>query len=299
MLYDFADKDRIRVIVNTDAKNEADDQYAIVHALLTPYFDIRGLISAHFGTRRSETSEQESYDEILLLLKLMDWEGRVRVEHGASHGLPDEQTPVPSPGAQLIIEEALKDDERPLFVAFYGPLTDMAAALLMEPRIDTPKVKVIWIGGGAWPLGGYEFNLSNDIHAANVVLASQVEVWQIPSTVYRTMGVSYAELFERVHPHGELGRYLVEQVIEFNNRYNRSGPIEYRSLGDSPAVGVMMYPECGRWRWQPAPQFEPSMHYRHTGEHRPIRVYDDMNTRFIHEDFFAKLAQWARQAERS
>ena len=41
------------------------------------------------------------------------------------------------------------------------------------------------------------------------------------------------------------------------------------------------------------------MHYRHTGEHRPIRVYDDMNTRFIHEDFFAKLAQWARQAERS
>ena len=34
MQYDFADKDRIRVIVNTDAKNEADDQYAIVHALL-------------------------------------------------------------------------------------------------------------------------------------------------------------------------------------------------------------------------------------------------------------------------
>ncbi|MCA9955336.1 MAG: nucleoside hydrolase [Anaerolineales bacterium] len=209
--------------------------------------------------------------------------------------LVSRKTAVASPGAQLIIEEALKEYERPLYVAFYGPLTDMASALLLEPRINTPKVKVIWIGGGAWPLGGFEFNLSNDIHAANVVMASQVEVWQLPSTIYRRMGVSYAELFERVYPHGKLGRYLVEQVIEFNNTYNGAGPIEYRSLGDSPAVGVMLYPDCGTWNWQPAPEFEPSMHYRHTGKHRPIRVYETIEPRFIHEDFFAKLAQWSRQ----
>jgi hypothetical protein len=30
-----------RIIINTDAKNEADDQFAIVHALLTPSFDVR------------------------------------------------------------------------------------------------------------------------------------------------------------------------------------------------------------------------------------------------------------------
>ena len=39
-----------RVIVNTDAKNEADDQFAIVHAILTPSFDLHGIIPAHFGT---------------------------------------------------------------------------------------------------------------------------------------------------------------------------------------------------------------------------------------------------------
>ena len=32
----FAPDKRSRVIINTDAKNEADDQYAIVHGLLTP-----------------------------------------------------------------------------------------------------------------------------------------------------------------------------------------------------------------------------------------------------------------------
>lgn len=35
---------RVRLIVNSDAKNEADDQFTIVHALLTPKFDIKGLI---------------------------------------------------------------------------------------------------------------------------------------------------------------------------------------------------------------------------------------------------------------
>ena len=36
---DFPTDAKQRVIVNTDAKNEADDQYAIVHAVLTPSFD--------------------------------------------------------------------------------------------------------------------------------------------------------------------------------------------------------------------------------------------------------------------
>ena len=47
---------RRRVIINTDAKNEADDQFAIVHALLSPSLDVRGLIAAHFGSSRSERS---------------------------------------------------------------------------------------------------------------------------------------------------------------------------------------------------------------------------------------------------
>ena len=34
--YKVQEKKRIRVILDTDAACEADDQYAIVHALLTP-----------------------------------------------------------------------------------------------------------------------------------------------------------------------------------------------------------------------------------------------------------------------
>ncbi|WP_020574451.1 nucleoside hydrolase [Actinopolymorpha alba] len=286
---------RARVIINTDAKNEADDQFAIVHALLTPSFDIRGVIPAHFGDRRSSRSMEESREEVDLLLDLMGWQGKVLVADGAPAAMPDEVTPVPSPGAELIVNEALRDDPRPLHVAFYGPLTDMASALLMEPRIQERDIRVVWIGGGPWPAGGREFNLSNDIPAANAVFRSSLEVWQIPSPVYRRMTVSYAELEEKVAPCGRLGRYLVDQLIEWNAR-RHDGPMEYRSLGDSPAVGVMMYPDCGNWEMRPAPEFTADMHYVHPGRNREIRVYESVDARFILEDFFAKLRRFAPPA---
>ena len=37
---------RLRVLLDTDAKNEADDQYAITHHLLTPMFDVRGIVES-------------------------------------------------------------------------------------------------------------------------------------------------------------------------------------------------------------------------------------------------------------
>jgi purine nucleosidase len=286
---------RARVILNTDAKNEADDQYAIVHAILTPSFDLRGLISAHFGTRKSSSSQSDSHQEILRLLDLMKLTGSIPVHAGAPKALPDEATPVPSEGSALIIDEAMKDDPRPLHVAFLGPLTDMASALLEQPAIAERNVIVIWIGGAEWPVGGPEFNLSNDIHAANVVFRSKVQLWQIPSTVYKRMAVSYAELVTKVYDKGAIGKYLVEQLVEWNGE-NVTGPIEHRSLGDSPAIGVIMYPDCGVYEWRPAPEFTSEMNYRHTGTNRPVRVYESVDQRYIHEDFFAKLAGFSQAA---
>jgi inosine-uridine nucleoside N-ribohydrolase len=285
---------QVRVILNTDAKNEADDQYAIVQTLLTPMFDLRGIIPAHFGDRRGPGSRQASQAEVLHLLRLMGLEGQIPIAAGADKALSDERTPAPSAGSALIIQEALKEDDRPLYIAFLGPLTDMASALLEEPAIAERNVRVVWIGGQDWPVGGWEFNLSNDVHAANVVFRSSIEVWQIPSTIYKRMAVSYAELATKVYDKGPLGKYLVEQLVEWNKRYHREGPIEHRSLGDSPAVGVMMYPDCGWFDWRPAPEFNLEMNYVHSGRSRPIRVYHAIDQRFILEDFFAKLAWWYR-----
>jgi len=284
---------RVRVIVNTDAKNEADDQFAIVHAALTPSFDLVGVSAAHYGDKKHPESMLESRKEIELLVRLMGDDGaRMPLSNGAPHALPDAHTPVPSEASELIIREALRDDtDLPLYISFFGPLTDMASAILEAPEIADRPITVLWIGGGPYPAGGPEYNLSNDITAANVVFDSAVEVWQIPQDVYRLMAVGYAEMKLRVAPYGDLGRYLVDQVIEYNAR-TRPVRWEYRSWGDSPAVGLILNPFAGQSEWRPAPNFRNDMTYEHRDTDRLVRVFTSVDQRYILEDFFSKLRLW-------
>jgi inosine-uridine nucleoside N-ribohydrolase len=283
-----------RVIINTDAKNEADDQFAIVHALLSPSLKVEGIIPAHFGNRRSTRSVEESRDEVDLLLRLLGMAGHIEVANGAATAVPDEWTPVDSPGARLIIRESRKSD--PLFIIFLGPLTDMASALLLDPTLrDNRDLTVVWIGGGPYdgahggePHG--EFNLGNDITAANVVLQSGLTVWQIPWSVYMMTSVGYAELDERVAPHGALGEYLVRQLKEFNASFSDVEEMEYRALGDSPAVGVVLNPRGAVWRHHPVRVFDD--HARLTNvvvPGRSVLVADCVDGRWLIEDLFAKI----------
>ena len=115
----------------------------------------------------------------------------------------------------------------------------------------------------------------------------------MPQPVYVMLGVSYAEMQAKVAPYGELGRYLVEQTIEWNDAHV-DRPIEYRSLGDSPCVGLIMNPQGGRSMMRPAPRFAADMSYLDAPANRPIRVYETVDARFILEDFFAKLHAFHR-----
>ena len=289
---------RRRVIVDTDAKNEADDQFAVVHALLSPTLDVRGLIAAHFGEHRSDRSMEDSRAELDLLLQLMGLDGQVVVANGSAKPIPDESTAQDSAGARLIIEEsklAGKDD--PLYVAFLGPLTDMASAILLDPAIVDRDVVVIWIGGvgygGIESYPGIEFNLGNDIAAANVVFDSGITVWQVPSAVYSQVSVGYAELEEKIGGTSGLADYLIKQMVEWNATYHPE-PIESRSLGDSPAISLMLYPRGGQFRIVPAPRFGREGHYL-PGSGHPIRVVEAVDVRFLLEDMFAKIRRFGRQ----
>jgi inosine-uridine nucleoside N-ribohydrolase len=286
-----------RIIINTDAKNEADDQFAVIHALLSPTLDVAGIIPAHFGTRRTTESMLESRQEVDLLLELMNLEGQVEVANGAPRALNDAATPVDSDGARLIIREAHK--KGPLFVTFLGPLTDMASAILLDPSIiDNPDLTVVWVGGsphdgvhGGEPYG--EFNASNDVIAANVVLASGLTVWQIPWTVYSMVSVGFAELGERVAPYGQLGEYLVRQLKEWNAAYVQPER-ECHSLGDSPAIGVVLNPGGAVWRHHPVRRIDADG--RLTSlivEGRTVKVADSVDVRYLLEDMFAKIKRFA------
>ena len=289
---------QVRLITDTDAKNEADDQFAVVQALLSPKMDNVGLIAAHFGTDRVPDAMEASYRELETVLDKMQFPKEGLLYHGAPHALPNKTTPVVSEGAELIVREAMKEDPRRLFVIFLGPLTDLASAYLMEPRI-AGRLTAIWIGGGVYPTGSPEFNLGNDVNAANVVFSSKIELWQVPKNVYEMMPVSLAELQVRVRPCGEIGRYLFDQLVAHSQE---DGPrrSDFRMgetwvLGDSPAVGLILYEDRFSYDWMPAPYITQEQAYVHTGLYRPIRVYRSIDSRLILEDMYAKLQLFAAE----
>ena len=299
MKYDFRvpEKRQVRYIVHTDCKNEADDQYTLAHILMTPKMDVKGIIAGHFdGYHKTGLTAKASYDEVLKVMDLMHVAGAYPVLMGAPTAMQDENTPIDSEGARFIIEEAMKDDPRPLFIGMQGSITDLASAILMKPEICS-RMTAIWIGGGDYPTGGREFNLSQDICAANVVFKSSMPLWQVPISTYKQFGVSLAELQYKVKPHGKIGEYLFRQMIELNDKLGQLDMAwphgELWGLGDEGVVAAIMEEQekTDNYKEYPAPEIDyETMQYIHTGTHRPVRVYHRMDTRLDLEDLFCKLA---------
>ena len=283
----------VRVIVDTDAANEGDDQFAVVHAMLSPKFDNVGFIAAHYGTGRHADSMERSFSELQRIFDAASCPYKDLIVHGAPHPMPDKATAVPSEGSRLIIEEAMKDDPRPLYAIFLGPLTDLASAYLEEPRI-AGRLTAIWIGGGTYPHGSIEFNLGNDVNAVNAVFASKLDLWQVPKNVYEMMSVSFAELQLKLKGKNRIGDFLFDQLMEeawkdtsIKNAF-RTG--ETWVLGDSPAVGLILYEHRWEFDWVNAPVIGASQEYIPSLINHPIRVYRRIDSRLILEDMYAKIA---------
>ncbi|MFV0467032.1 MAG: nucleoside hydrolase [Lachnospiraceae bacterium] len=301
-LFDIPEEKRIRVIIISDAKIESDDQYAIVHALLTPRFEVEGMIASHFRNSISvkkkfvsDDTVEQSYDEIMKLLTIMHLEDTIPVLKGANTFLENSHTPQDSEGEAFIIEKCKKISNRPLYILCLGALTDLASAYLKDNDIGK-KFTAVWIGGAKYPHGGNEANLCQDINAANIIFQSNILLWQITSEAYRKVRVSIAELAFKVKPCGSIGSYLYEQLVEFNNK--RAALPDWPKgetwcLGDSPAISVLIDDQEGCYETKNAPFIDEKGNYIETNSDRKITVYHDIDSRFTMEDFYAKLKLYA------
>jgi len=78
------------------------------------------------------------------------------------------------------------------------------------------------------------------------VFQSKIELWQVPQNVYATLRVSIAELAYKVKPCGEIGNYLYQQLVDFNDWAATAIPDipwpkgETWSLRDSPAISLLL-----------------------------------------------------------
>ncbi len=301
--YSVPDIKKKRVIIHSDICAEADDHFAIVHHLLTPTEDVRGIIAANYEWRfrtipslreQQGKSMMASYEEGKKLLNLMEIDD-IPLYKGAVDQIESLDNLPVSEGADFIIEEAMRDDDTPLYIALLGTLTDLAIAYLKEPKIAKKITAAIWIGGSAYPTGGRESNMQQDIIASKLIFDCPITLWQVPTTAYANMYISFAELITKVKPHGEIGKYLVERMFEINDWY---GQVPRRldfphgevwSIGDQPTVSVLLESELGSKFHIEKVRLCDDMTYTPNPEGKEIRVYDSIDKRLTMEDFFAKL----------
>ena len=197
--------ERIRVIIDTDAKAEVDDLWALALVLLSPErFDIVGIIGATFLTG-GPGSPELSRREIDTIVKLAKRDGDFPILRG-SEPMPYPYAPSKSEGVDFIIRKAMESTpENPLWVVGLGAATDIASAFLMEPRI-AERVVAFWHLRTAWPEKASNFNVFGDIHAARLLFHSPLSFVLFDTGTH--LNCPMDESSAKVRPMGDLGRYI-------------------------------------------------------------------------------------------
>lgn len=231
-------------ILDTDAYNEIDDLFAIAYLVrsASEKLRIKSFYAAPFFNRLSEgpaDGMEKSYHEIQKILSLCHAD--YPVLRGATDYLPDEQTPVISEAAKDLAERALEySPENPLYVVAIGAITNIASALLLEPKVKENCV-VVWLGGHAWHYHDTnEFNMKQDIAAARVVMGSGVPFIQLPCMgVVSSFALSKPELEQYLLGKNPLATYLAERTID---GYLQK-PYSHKVIWDVTAVAWLLNEE--------------------------------------------------------
>lgn len=213
----------VDVVLDTDAFNEIDDQYAIAYLLRSKdRLNTRAIYAAPFLNMNSQSAKdgmEKSYDEILKVIKLCG--ESVDVFKGSDNFLTDEKTPVISPAAQDLANRVNDySPENPLYVVAIGAITNVASAMLLNPKMAENAV-VVWLGGQAMHYSDTkEFNLYQDVAAARVVMGSGVPFVHLPCAgVVNSFRISQPELEAWFIGKGELATYLAKNTIELAKKF--------------------------------------------------------------------------------
>ena len=221
---------KIRLVIDPDAKNEVDDQFAIAWALRSPErFQVEAVYAAPFSHTvfrhnigdldfavQEDPAEgmEQSYQEIRKIFQLLDENPDGRVFRGATGYLNEKREPVMSDAVRDLIERGMSSDE-PLYVASIGACTNVASALLAEPLL-ADHIVVIWLGGQ--PLyfdHGYEFNMGQEIRGAQHLFNCGVPlVWVPCMNVASLLTFSDDEARCKLNGKSRIGTYLTDIVLD-------------------------------------------------------------------------------------
>lgn len=289
----------VDVILDTDAFNEIDDQYAIAYLLNSgEKLHIRGFCAAPFYNHHSTSPAdgmERSFAEIQKLLKLAGREALCKlVFPGSREYLPDENTPVESEAARFLADCAGSySPEQPLYIVSIGAITNVASALLMNPQMKE-KTVVIWLGGDAHHCrDNREFNLFQDVAAARVVFGCGVPLVQLPccGVVDHFLTTEY-ELRHWLSGKNPLCDYLLQHSIDEVGDLAGAHPWS-RVIWDVTAVAWLLNEKdrffSSELRHSPIPEYDG--HWAFDNRRHLMRYVTAVNRDALFEDLFRKISR--------
>lgn len=290
---------RIDAVIDTDAFNEIDDQFAISYMLKSPErINVRGILAAPFLNNNSVSPAdgmEKSYSEILKLLELAGMpELKEKVFRGSDRYLPDEKTPVRSDAAEYLASLSEKyTADNPLYIVAIGAITNVASAFLLCPEMKERTV-VVWLGGHALHFGDTgEFNMHQDIAAARVIMGCGVPFVQLPC--FGVVDVFTTTRYELEHwlvGKNPLADYLAKNTIADSESYAAGKPWS-RIIWDVTAVAWLLN-DNDRFmlsRLIPAPIPEYDNFYAADPSRHLIRYVYSIRRDALMADLFAKLTE--------
>jgi purine nucleosidase len=255
-----------KIIIDTDPGQ--DDALAILLALGSPELEVLG-ITAVAGNVPLALTEKNAR-------KICELAGRsdIKVFAGAIrplvrqlvtaeevHGktgldgpdLPEPKMPLQSQYAvDFIVETLMSEPAGTVTLCPLGPLTNIALALIREPKI-APRIKQVVLMGGGFFEGGNitpaaEFNIYVDPHAADVVLGAGIPVVMMPLDVTHK-ALTSAQRIEAIGALGTPVGKAAAQLLEYFERFDEQkygtdgGP-----LHDPCVIAYLLKPELFKGR---------------------------------------------------
>ena len=283
--------DRIKkVIIDTDAYNEIDDQYAIAYAMRSPEkLDIQAICAAPFLNRRSSSAEDgmiQSYNEIFKIAELTDKNYSFPIYKGSDAFLSSKDTPIESEAADKIAEIVLGSDE-PVYIIALGAITNVASAIIKYPEI-VGKTAIVWLGGQAlhWS-DTAEFNLGEDVLAAQVVFDSGIPLLQIPC---RGVCSEFLTTIPELEYYLSGKNALCDYLLDATKKYPQDPFAWSKQIWDVTAVGIFTTPAAFCTDIIPRPTVTGASTYSLEDSSRPPYVYVKRIKRDpVYADMFKKL----------
>lgn len=151
----------------------------------------------------------------------------------------------PRHAAQLIIDTVMAEPEKTVTLVPIGPLTNIALAARMEPKI-VERVKEIVLMGGGCHIGNIkpmaEFNIENDPEAAHIVFEEKWPITMIGlDLTYQALATR--EVKEEIAAiNTDAARFLTQVLARFSENYKRSKGFDEPPVHDPCAVAYVIDP---------------------------------------------------------